>query len=301
MSRTIEAARGKWRGILLTLGMDKSFLSGRHGPCPLCGGHDRYRWDNKDGSGSYFCSQCGAGAGMDLLMKFKGWEFRQAADEVDRIVGNVRPEPIKHRRAPADALKLSRQLWSRSARVQVGDPVSLYFEHRRIELPQNLDCLRYCADCPAPGESGGRTAMLAKVQGPDGAGATVHRTFITPQGRKADIAEPRAVMPGEIPDGAAVRLAMHGDRLGIAEGIETAQAASKRFNVPVWAAINATMLAKWIAPSGVKEVLIFGDNDPKFGGAAAAYALAHRLAARNHLIVSVHIPDQVGKDWADAA
>jgi putative DNA primase/helicase len=49
----------------------------------------------------------------------------------------------------------------------------------------------------------------------------------------------------------------------------------------------------------VTEVVIFGDNDPMFGGAAAAYALAHRLAVTNRIKVEVKIPDLVGMDWAD--
>ncbi len=143
--------------------------------------------------------------------------------------------------------------------------------------------------------------MLARVSSPDGRSVTINRTFITPQGRKADMAEPRAAMPGQIPEGSAIRLAMHGERLGIAEGIETALAATRRFNVPVWAAINATMLEKWEPPDGVKEVWIFGDNDPTFTGAAASYALAKRLVIRRKISVHVEIPPAVGSDWADAA
>lgn len=112
--------------------------------------------------------------------------------------------------------------------------------------------------------------------------------------------EPRAVMPGPIPDGAAIRLASHDDVLGIGEGIETSLKAGQRFGVPTWAAINATMLAKWIPPEGVKRVLIFGDNDAKFGGQMAAYTLAHRLAIRG-IEVQPEIPPQTNTDWADAA
>ena len=45
--------------------------------------------------------------------------------------------------------------------------------------------------------------------------------------------------------------------LGIAEGIETALAASYRFGVPVWSAI----LESWEPPTGVKRMIVFGDND----------------------------------------
>ena len=114
------------------------------------------------------------------------------------------------------------------------------------------------------------------------------------------MASPRKMMPGQLPDGACVMLSDwpgYG-AIGVAEGIETALAASARFEIPVWAAISSNMLAKWNPPVGAEEVAIFGDNDPKFGGQAAAYSLAHRLAVKG-LNVSVHIPQLPGTDWAD--
>jgi putative DNA primase/helicase len=137
------------------------------------------------------------------------------------------------------------------------------------------------------------------VQDPDGRPANIHRTFLGPEG-KAQIDTPRAMMPGPIPDGSAIRLfADFQDQLGIAEGIETAFAAAAKFNVPVWSAINSAMLQKWQPPPGVTKVTIFGDADKKYGGQEAAFALAHRLAARQHLEVEVKLPRRLGCDWAD--
>lgn len=302
----MDAARGKWSGILKMLGLPPEALKDKHGPCPLCGGKDRFRFDNRDGSGSYICGHCGAGNGMDLLMKFKGWEFKQAAQEVDTVVGNAPVERVKPAIDPKKQRVRMADLWNSAKPIEAGDPVWLYLENRHIELPQNRDALRFHPQCPVPGEPGNRMAMLAKVSGSDGKSVQVHRTFLTPQGRKADMDCPRAIMPGAIPDGSAIRLAMHGDRLGIAEGIETALAATKRFGLPVWAAISSTMLKKWEAPEGVREITVFGDHDPKFGGQAAALALAHRLAVKG-LEVRIEIPGfridpaQCGHDWADAA
>jgi putative DNA primase/helicase len=96
----------------------------------------------------------------------------------------------------------------------------------------------------------------------------------------------------------AVRLGEAGPTLGVAEGIETALAASNRFNVPVWAATNATLLEAWMPPAGVERVLIAADNDASYTGQAAAYKLARRLAQQG-LTVDIQIPEQVGKGWAD--
>ncbi len=69
---TIEAAQGRWLEILAALGIDENYLRNRHGPCPICGGKDRFRWDNKWDNGEYYCQQCGPGNGMLLLRKLKG-------------------------------------------------------------------------------------------------------------------------------------------------------------------------------------------------------------------------------------
>lgn len=298
--KTADAARGKWRGILMALGVTDTFLSGKHGPCPMCGGSDRFRWDNQNGNGGYICGQCGAGSGFSLLMGVNGWDFATAARRVDEIVGNVEAEPIRKEMDPRARADMLNRLWTGGKPVAAGDPAFAYLSGR-VRLPRSMpSCLRFSPECPSP-DGMKRPALLALVQQADGEAANIHRTFLGPNG-KADMDNPRAMMPGAIPDGSAVRLfPVHGERLGIAEGIETAFAAAAKFSVPVWSAINATMLAKWQPPAGVSEVLIFGDCDAKFGGQAAAFALAHRLAGRHGLAVRVLIPEQVGTDWADVA
>lgn len=298
--KTADAARGKWRGILLALGVDQQFLTGKHGPCPVCGGTDRFRWDNQHGAGGFICGQCGAGNGFDLLMRVNNWDFATTAARVDEVVGNVEREPVKPKMDERTRKGMLNRLWGSGVKLRSGDPAFAYLTGR-VQLPKSLpSCLRFASACPAP-DGVMRPALIAMVQGADGEPENIHRTFLGPNG-KADMPNPRAMMPGEIPAGSAVRLfPVHGERLGIAEGIETAFAAAARFGVPVWSAINSTMLAKWMPPAAVREILIFGDCDAKFGGQAAAYQLAHRLSGRHGLAVQVHIPEQVGKDWADAA
>lgn len=64
-------ARGQWRGVLSSLGISVPDRERTHAPCPGCGGKDRFRFDDKDGDGSFICSQGGAGTlagdGFDLV------------------------------------------------------------------------------------------------------------------------------------------------------------------------------------------------------------------------------------------
>lgn len=297
--KTADAARGKWRGVLMALGLDRNHLTGKHGPCPMCGGQDRFRWDNQHGNGGYICNQCGAGNGFDLLMQVNGWNFATAAQRVDEVVGNVEREAAPKRVDENARKDMLNRLWSASHKIEPGDPAFAYLTSR-ANLPKALpSALRFASQCPAP-DGVKRPALLSLVQGADGEAVNLHRTFLGPNG-KADMDNPRALMPGALPEGSAIRLFhLHGARLGIAEGIETAFAAADRFGMPVWSAINSTMLAKWTPPAGVTEVCVFGDSDAKFGGQAAAYALAHRLAGRHGLAVQVHIPGAIGRDWADS-
>jgi putative DNA primase/helicase len=98
--------------------------------------------------------------------------------------------------------------------------------------------------------------------------------------------------------GAAIRLFPISERLGVAEGIETAIATTKLFGVPTWATISAGMLETFEPPARVTELVVFGDNDGNHVGQRAAHALAARLAGRG-LRVEVRIPDRVGTDWND--
>jgi hypothetical protein len=84
----LNAARGRWRETLAALGVDAGMLSERHGPCPGCGGNDRFRFDDQDGNGTFICSQGGggllAGNGIELLAHARGIEWVDALKDLAR-------------------------------------------------------------------------------------------------------------------------------------------------------------------------------------------------------------------------
>src|SRR3546814_303448 len=63
----------RWPSILPQFGISPSYLTGKQTPCPTCGGKDRFRFDNKDGRGTYYCNKCGPGDGVQLVMMKTGW------------------------------------------------------------------------------------------------------------------------------------------------------------------------------------------------------------------------------------
>jgi len=123
-----ERARGNWPAILERLGIDAAALRNRHGPCPGCGGRDRFRFDDQE-IGRFFCNGGGAdpvsGDGFALLQHVHGWTAREALQRVAQYTGmdSSDPVPIAPRRAPAKPPPPSRtadyalELW-RAARTE---------------------------------------------------------------------------------------------------------------------------------------------------------------------------------------
>lgn len=68
---------GQWQGVLEGAGV--TLPQGRkHGPCPMCGGRDRFRFDDRDGRGTWICNQCGAGDGLTLFARSSCLSVKEA-------------------------------------------------------------------------------------------------------------------------------------------------------------------------------------------------------------------------------
>lgn len=58
-----RAAEGKWMDLIFPrFGIDVQWK--KKTPCPACGGRDRFRFDDKNGNGDYFCQHCQGGDGL---------------------------------------------------------------------------------------------------------------------------------------------------------------------------------------------------------------------------------------------
>lgn len=301
----MEEAQGRWASLLPRFGVSASALTGKHGPCPLCGGRDRFRFDDRDGNGTFICNQCGAGNGIRLVMLKTGLSFAEAAAELRRHIPTSIKAVRQDSRRSID-ITVSQKMWD-AAIPLIGTIADRYLAMRGID--GDTKALRFLPDCPITDIPGIARcdAMLALVSGPDGAAVTLHRTYLDGAAKAAyrdgsgQVMSARRLMPGALPKGAAVRLAVADDELGIAEGIETARSAQRLFNISCWATINSTLMQQFVPPPQVKRLVIFGDNDAKFGGQAAAYAAAHRIAClpNRPQTIEVQIPSQTGDDFND--
>lgn len=84
------AARGRWPDILCALGIADHHLKDEHGPCPGCGGRDRFRFDDRDQKGTWYCSGGGepsSGDGFGLLAHVHGWT---PAETLQRVAEHLR-------------------------------------------------------------------------------------------------------------------------------------------------------------------------------------------------------------------
>lgn len=308
----VHARRAGWLTILRSLSVPEEVINGKHQPCPLCGGEDRFRLISSD-DGRWICNQCRpeSGSGFDLLMAIHGWTFKQTVNKVRGAIGVVEPlteyhrEEEKRRKKEEWASKKDRlmKLWASGEPIP-GTMAADYLFERGINMPgmtgvvpADVDDLRFTYTTGS-GVPNPMPCMLAAIRDKRGYIVSIHRTFLEDFGwmgtRKADIESPRQVMPplGTI-SGAAVRLsAITDDVLGIAEGIETALSAGQLNDVPVWACLNANGIRSFEPPDGLRKLLVFADRDRNGVGQSAAY----ELALKYPVITEVLLPEGFG-DW----
>lgn len=261
-------------------------------PCPQCSASRRKNRDaclavNAD-KGTWVCWHCG----------WKGSLHGRFQSSALSPLPCPPAQPDEHKRAAL------RRVWGEARPITAADPVDTYLRQRGIALP--LDdmpaALRYHAHLAYRHEDGQRTyhpALVARVDDASGHAVTLHRTYLTPDGHKADVPTVKKLMSPAVSGvtrGGAIRLYQAGETLAVTEGIETALAVRLATGLPVWASICAGGMARLIIPDEVCLVVICADHDPV--GLGAAKVLARRLLADQRR-VKILTPDTPGADWAD--
>lgn len=154
----------------------------------------------------------------------------------------------------------ARTIWSQ-ARLISDTPAAAYLAARGIE--HLSPALRFHPRTPL---GRGRSvrflpALIAAVQEHSRIVA-VQRNFLDPTraGLASDLAKAKLSLGR--PLAGAVQLYRPGSCLGIAEGIETAEAAAILLGIPVWATLGSERLARIAIPDFVDRLILLPDNDP---------------------------------------
>lgn len=222
----------------------------------------------------------------------------------------IKNKPIRNavRSINQSAAKSLRRTLQQSGDIMPDDPVDRYFANRNIGSPVGLQTLRYHPNLAYYNDNqlqGHHPAMLALVSAPDGTLVNLLRIYVTYDGKKADIDQPKKLMTPAISglSGSAVRLSMPTDFLAVTEGTETAVAVHNAFGWPVWSCISASGLESVAIPPTVRKLFIMADKDRNEVGLRAALGLQSRYEHRVEckiLLPHDDIPEgEKSIDWAD--
>lgn len=279
------------RGIKLRGGVD------RCGPCPRCGGTDRFSINTK--KQVFNCRGFGGGDVIALVQHIDGSDFKKAvATLVGPAPGALRGapghrdnrEPAKAVTQPPDTARKAAWLWGTREPVSEGCPAALYLRQaRRFDgaIPPTLGYL------PPNGKH--PPAMIAAfafagepepgVIDPPANVTGVHITRLTPDGDKAAI-DPVTIILGPS-SGLPIVLAPANDLLAIdiAEGIEKGLLIQADTGAGMWGAGTAGRMPAVAAalPAYVECVTIWADRDGiglRFARDAARIIQARKIEVR---------------------
>jgi hypothetical protein len=285
------------RGIKLSAG-----IAERCGPCPVCGGTDRFGVNIK--KQMFYCRKCDVGGDVITFVRHvDGCTFKEALNLLTG--GHTPPQKpatgARHGAAghwdsggpakAADNAAKAAWLWSRREPISENCPAGLYLRRTRRyhgPIPPTLGYL------PANGKH--PPAMMAAfgfceepepgVIVPPTVVTGIHLTRLAQDGGKAAI-DPVKIMLG-VMSGLPIMLAPVNDGLGLAitEGIEDALSVFEETGLGVWAAGSAGNMPKIVAalPPYVECTTIFAHCDET--GMQFAKEAARLIAAME---VEVHI------------
>ncbi|EPE1528230.1 TPA: DUF927 domain-containing protein [Citrobacter freundii] len=288
MSRAIEIIRevkrqaaGSWESLLPQCGVTVP-PKGRHGPCAICGGSDRFHYIDDHGGGEWHCRQCDEpnhGDGLDLIARSQGITITAAAQKVSSVLGvdTRAPEPKPAREKPQT--DIAGKVAALAAKASPGQ--SAYLASKGLQ-------------CPFLMLSDGALLLVLK----NGAGATTGAQVIKPDGSKRLVA-------GTVKKGSfcVVNSGEAPETVIIAEGLATALSVQQfRPDATIIAAIDAgnllpvAQVMRQRYPNA--QIIIAADNDIKPGepntGKAAAEKAAKAVTGR------VALPQSEEKaDWND--
>ncbi|CEC26932.1 TPA: DNA primase [Salmonella enterica subsp. enterica serovar Typhi] len=290
VTETVKQACGYWPRILPALGV--KVIKNRHQSCPVCGGSDRFRFDDKEGRGTWFCNQCGAGDGLKLVEKVFGVSASEAAGKVNAVTGNlppVAPEVIAAAEAETEAdRKAAAALAVRLMEKTRPASGNAYLTHKGFPGHE-------CVMLTATHKTGGVTFRAGDMVVPlyDNAGALVNVQLINSDGLKRTLKDGAVKGTCHIIGGQK----QAGKRLWIAEGYATALTVHHLTGETVMVALSSVNLLSLASLARQKhpacQIVLAADRDLNGNGQSKAAAAADACEG------IVALPPVFG-DWNDA-
>lgn len=248
--------------------------------CPVC---DRGPKDtalsvrlNADGSMVWKCHRC------DMAGPTRDADARTPPPM--RTAAQLRQE------RPQGLSDYGRQLWA--ATKPLSGVALAYLEARACRLPPNDGDLRFIAELKHHLSGYVGPALVALVTDVvTGEPLSIHRTWIKPDGSKADVSPPRMMLKDCLIANGVIRLWPDHSvttGLGIAEGIETALSLAHGFT-PVWSCLNSGHLKLFPILPRISELILAEDNDK--AGREATSVCAKRWQAHATVRVISASPD----------
>jgi hypothetical protein len=285
------------------------------GPCPVCGGVDRFVITPK--RNVWFCRQCAKGGDVINLVKHvEGINFIDAVSMLtgeQELVSDKRiQEQIKQsaesralkeeadRRYAEEQYRVAMRIWTDA--VCVWDtPAQKYLESRCCDgmFPYDRDAvLRFHPHCPfKPGVTHpSLIALISNIETDQPQG--IQHTALTPEGQKIERRTMGAMKGG------AIKLWPQStvkDHLVVGEGLETVLSTALHIKqdyplTPGWSLMSAGNLGELPVIDGVNTLVVLIDNDVNGAGQKAFDACVERWKGRT--LEWLRHPE-VGKDMND--
>lgn len=307
------------------------------GPCPECGGKDRFSVNQ--GKHKWHCRGHGGGHGaISMVAHIAGLSFIEACEALtgepnpsgerarplteaekaernrQRLANEARAaaraaEEAAHRE---DTREAAAALWAASLPV-AGTLAQGYLERRGIRLDEWPDVLRFHPALAYPGLRDRLPVLICRVDDVCGELTAVWRIYLGADGRKAAVpADPGAKLGLGPAARGAVRIGGFGRKVAIAEGVESALGywLMTGRKIPAWAALSTAGMVGFEVPLGVEHVVIAPDGDAPMkrdhgdfvpalpAGRRAAHALHARLMTE-HIGCTIAAEPPAGQDYND--
>lgn len=229
---------------------------------------------------------------LDLIAMNRGLPLRDAMAEARAVLRLPLPVSgaVTAAMAPTGSPDACRRLFAASKPLP-GTLAERYLARRGIVLYRPEPALRFHPRCHRREPSGAISlpALIAAVTDDGGHLTGLHRTWLSPDGDKAALDDPRRAMGLLL--GNAVRFGPVGPVMAAGEGLETMLSLRQALPLlPAVAALSAAHLAAWTFPALLRRLYVVCDADP-----AGEWAFA-RLSSRGHTTALTVLPLRPRRD-----